>query len=144
MNSFLKKIFGKFEKYINRETISYLIFGVTTTIVNYVVYYGLRFFDVNYLAANTVAWIAAVTVAYVTNKLWVFNSKSWAPSVVVREIALFAAARLISLGAETAFMAFTVEVLHLDDRIMKLVAEVFVVILNYVFSKLVIFKKKES
>lgn len=141
MGKMLKELWSK---YVNRETISYLIFGVLTTIINYVVYYGLRFFGVHYLVANTVAWIAAVAAAYVTNKLWVFESKSWAPAVVAREVVLFAAARVISLGAETAFMALTVEVLHFDDRIMKLVAEVFVVILNYVFSKLIIFKKKES
>ncbi|MBP5291787.1 MAG: GtrA family protein [Lachnospiraceae bacterium] len=139
----INKILTFLEKYINRETISYLFFGVVTTIVNYSSYFGLRFFNVHYLVANTIAWIAAVTTSYVTNKLWVFHSKSWESSVVLREIVLFAGARVLSLGLETIFMALTVELLHFDDRIMKLIAEVFVVIINYIFSKLIIFKKKE-
>lgn len=138
----IKKILTILEKYINRETISYLFFGVVTTIVNYIVYYGLRFFNVHYLAANTIAWVAAVTTAYVTNKLWVFQSKSWESSVVLREIALFAGARIVSLGIETVIMVLTVELLHFDDRIMKIVAQVIVVIVNYIFSKLIIFKKE--
>lgn len=138
----MNKILTILEKYINRETISYLFFGVVTTIVNYIVYYGLRFFNVHYLAANTIAWVAAVTTAYVTNKLWVFQSKSWESSVVLREIALFAGARIVSLGIETVIMVLTVELLHFDDRIMKIVAQVIVVIVNYIFSKLIIFKKE--
>jgi putative flippase GtrA len=138
----INKILTILEKYINRETISYLFFGVVTTIVNYIVYYGLRFFNVHYLAANTIAWVAAVTTAYVTNKLWVFQSKSWESSVVLREIALFAGARIVSLGIETVIMVLTVELLHFDDRIMKIVAQVIVVIVNYIFSKLIIFKKE--
>jgi putative flippase GtrA len=138
----INKILTILEKYINRETISYLFFGVVSTIVNYIVYYGLRFFNVHYLAANTIAWVAAVTTAYVTNKLWVFQSKSWESSVVLREIALFAGARIVSLGIETVIMVLTVELLHFDDRIMKIVAQVIVVIVNYIFSKLIIFKKE--
>jgi putative flippase GtrA len=138
----INKILTILEKYINRETISYLFFGVVTTIVNYIVYYGLRFFNVHYLAANTIAWVAAVTTAYVSNKLWVFQSKSWESSVVFREIALFAGARIVSLGIETVIMVLTVELLHFDDRIMKIVAQVIVVIVNYIFSKLIIFKKE--
>lgn len=146
LNNYKRRInmlFKLLEKYINRETISYLFFGVVTTIVNYSCYLSLRFFNVHYVVANTIAWIAAVTTSYITNKLWVFHSKSWESSVILREIVLFAGARVISLGLETVFMVLMVELLHFDDRIMKIIAEFFVVIINYVFSKLIIFRKKE-
>lgn len=143
LDSLANLIRGLWKKLVTRETVLYVVFGVVTTIINFVVYYILRHLGVNYLVANTIAWIAAVSAAYVTNKLWVFNSRSWAFPVVFREVILFAAARLLSLAAETAFMALTVELLHANDRVMKIIAEIFVVILNYIFSKLVIFRKKE-
>ena len=121
------------KKLFNRETILYVVFGVLTTAVNYAVYYFCRFLDVDYRIANVIAWIFAV--------LFVFESKSWKPAVALRELALFAGARIFSLLIEEGFLLFTVEVLHGNDRIMKLIAAVFVVIINYFFSKFFIFKK---
>ena len=129
------------KKLFNRETILYVVFGVLTTAVNYAAYYFCRFLDVDYRIANVIAWIFAVIFAFITNKLFVFESKSWKPAVALRELALFAGARIFSLLIEEGFLLFTVEVLHGNDRIMKLIAAVFVVIINYFFSKFFIFKK---
>ena len=133
----MKKFLGRF---LNRETISYLIFGVLTTVVNYIVYYGLRHFDINYMIANGVAWVAAVLFAYFTNKHYVFNSHDYSLKVLLPEMGRFAAGRLITLALEQAFLFVTVELLGGSDRLMKLLVSVAVVILNYIFSKLFIFK----
>jgi len=129
---------------VNRETILYLFFGIVTTLINYAVYYPCRWIGIDYRIANILAWIVAVAAAYITNKIFVFESKSYAPQVLFREIATFTAARVFSLVCEMAFLMLTVEVLHANDLIMKLIAAVFVVILNYIFSKLFIFKKENS
>ncbi|WP_434310976.1 GtrA family protein [Hominifimenecus sp. rT4P-3] len=131
----------KIRKLLNPETISYLIFGVLTTLVNYVVYYPCRFIGLPYWLANVIAWIFAVAFAFVTNKLIVFKSKSFDSKVLIKEIFLFAGARIFSLVCETLFLVFTVEVLHFSDLIMKLIAAVFVVAINYIFSKRIIFHK---
>ena len=112
--------------------------------VNYIVYYLCRFFGIHYQICNVLAWIVAVTVAYFTNKIYVFESRSFSPAVLVREIILFAGARIFSLVCEMGFMWLTVDLMGGDDRIMKLIAAVFVVIINYVFSKLFIFKSNSN
>lgn len=132
----------KIRKLLTPETVSYLVFGVLTTLVNYLVYYPCRFLGMPYGLANVVAWVFAVAFAFVTNKWIVFQSKSCGARVLFREILMFAGARLFSLACETGFLVFTVEVMCLSDLLMKLVAAVFVVILNYIFSKLFIFKKE--
>ena len=130
------------KKLFNRETVSYLIFGVLTTVVNYLVYYGLRHFEINYMIANAAAWVAAVLFAYFTNKHFVFESHDYSPRVMLPEMGRFAAGRLITLLMEQAFLYVTVDLLGGDDRIMKLIISVAVVIVNYVLSKLFIFKNK--
>ena len=137
MKSFFSRIF-------NKETILYIVFGVVTTLVNYAVYYPLVWAGLNFKYANIIAWVAAVIAAYITNKLFVFESKSWDVSVVLREIGLFALARLLSLAIEEGFLILTVDVFGASELLMKIVASVFVIIVNYIFSKLVIFKKKDT
>ena len=121
----MKKIQNLFHRFLNKETILYLVFGVVTTVVNYIVYYLCRFFGIHY-------------------QIYVFESRSFSPAVLVREIILFAGARIFSLVCEMGFMWLTVDLMGGDDRIMKLIAAVFVVIINYVFSKLFIFKSNSN
>lgn len=128
------------QKFLNKETISYLIFGVLTTIVNIVV------FDVcniimDYKLANLIAWVLSVIFAYITNKLFVFQSKSFAPGVLAKEVSTFVFARVVSLAVDMAFMIIAIEYLHMIQLLAKIISNVFVVVINYVFSKLVIFKK---
>ena len=129
------------KKYLNRETVLYLLFGVMTTIINFVVYRLCRMAGIVFWLSNIIAWVAAVAAAFVTNKLWAFESKSWAPEIVWRELGLFVSARLLSLGVEEGFLLLTVGLLHAPDMPMKVIAAVFVVIINYIFSKFIIFRK---
>ena len=130
----MKNLINKLiEKFFSREVISYLIFGVLTTVVNFVFY----------ITSNVIAWVFAVVFAYITNKLFVFESKSWEPALVFKEVISFGAARIISLLFETGFLALTVEIIGVPELIAKVIAAVFVVIINYVASKLFIFKKKK-
>jgi|SRR3712207_1813183 len=130
-----------FKKY--KSVISYLFFGVLTTLVNIVTYNTLYYkFDVSNVKSNIVAWIFAVLFAYITNKLYVFNSRSWSPSYLFREIFLFFSARFITGLIDTAIMYIAVDLMGQEAFIWKLLTNVIVVVLNYVASKFLIFKNK--
>lgn len=125
----------------NKEILGYLIFGVLTTVVNYVAYFvATKLFGINYLVANVIAWFISVVFAYVTNKFWVFENKSVEIKALVKEIFLFVSARVMSGGIETLFLFVFVSLLGFDDGVIKIIASVFVVIFNYFFSKFIIFK----
>ncbi len=146
----IKKLFNQY-----RELISYIFFGALTTVVSLV---SFRIFDIIlgeklYLLTNIISWIFAVVFAYITNKLWVFESKSWKSRVVIKELIGFFGARILSLAIEEAGLWLMIDLLNMGDigidifslningnLIAKLIMQVVVVILNYVFSKLVIFK----
>lgn len=145
-------------KKINRELISYLIFGVLTTLVSIVSFEvaNLILGQELYLVSNIISWVIAVAFAFVTNKLWVFESKSWAVSVIKPEIITFVAARLFSLLLEGVGLYLLIDVLSLGafsavvfgftltgTLISKLIMQVIVVIANYIFSKFIIFNKKD-
>lgn len=128
-------------KFINKETISYLVFGVLTTLVDAIVFFiGNKIFNIEYILATIIAWVLAVLFAYVTNKIWVFNSKNMEKDVLIKEAIAFFIARGISLAFTIVWMVFTVEVISLDEFISKVLANIFVVIMNYFFSKIFIFK----
>ena len=141
----MKNLINKLiEKFFTREVISYLVFGVLTTLVNFVFYWLFtEVLGIYYLTSNVIAWIFAVIFAYITNKLFVFESKSWELPIVVKEVLSFGAARILSLLFETGFLTLTVEIFKFPKLIAKIIAAVFVVIINYVASKLFIFKKKK-
>lgn len=123
----------------------YLIFGVLTTLVDFAVYFPLaNFFHVHYLIANTLAWIAAVLFAFVTNKLWVFESRSFAPKIVLKELVMFAGGRIVSLFVQQILLYITVDLAHINKNISKLAVSVIVIILNYVLSKLLVFRSKKN
>ena len=140
----LPKSLEKYQKYINEETISYLFWGVMTTILNIacfnICYYALH---LSTTVSNVTAWIVAVIFAFFVNKIFVFRSKEWGLKNLSYEFWTFIAGRLLSLGFETAFMYLTVDVLHFEAFIMKLFASVVVMIMNYITSKLFSFKKKK-
>ncbi len=152
----MKKIKELILKY--KELIIYVIFGGLTTVVNLVVFTvsGMALGDERYLISNVIAWFAAVIFAYITNKLWVFESKSWDVKVLLKEIPSFFAARVLSLAIEEVGLFVFVDLLSFKDISLKILSfeiggeliakatlAVVVVVLNYVFSKLVIFKKKK-
>lgn len=148
----------KLKKLVNRETVLYLIFGVATTIVNYIVFwltYDLAFGKDQSLLANTIAFVAAVVFAFVVNKMYVFESRSWAMDVLKKEVPGFLASRIGSFLIEEAGLFVCEKILRLNGVILlsmagieldgitvaKLGLSVIVVLLNYVFCKLFVFKK---
>jgi len=133
----IKKLLIKYQ-----DIISYLFFGVLTTVVNYLVYlpcYNLL--GISGSVSNVIAWVFAVAFAYLTNKPFVFKSNDWSKQTVIPELSKFIGSRVFSGVLETAIIFVTVDVLAFDGVIMKLVTSVLVVIVNYVASKLVVFKK---
>ncbi|MBQ2963664.1 MAG: GtrA family protein [Clostridia bacterium] len=152
------------KKLINKETITYIIFGVGSTVVNLGVFKlcDLFFTSVTQtdlvLLTNFIAWVAAVIFAFVTNKIWVFESKSWRSDVLKKEIPSFVGARVFSLGVEELGLLIFLKWLNfgrfswnvfglftLDGKMLvKIGLAVIVVIMNYVFSKFIIFKNKEK
>lgn len=143
MEEQFKKIKELYLKY--KEVINYLIFGVLTTVVSLVSYYVcvLTFLDPNnpvqLQIANIISWILAVAFAYVTNRKYVFESKS---KNKVGEASKFVLARLTTLVIDMLIMWLGVTVLHQNDKIIKLISQVVIVISNYVLSKLFVFKKE--
>lgn len=139
-----------------KELITYGIFGVLTTVVNFATF---KLSDVIlgqklYLVSNIIAWVVCVIFAYVTNKLWVFESKSLKPDVVMKELVSFFAARGFSFIIEEGGLFLLVDIVGFSDytlqlfgfsisgtMISKMIVGVVVVVINYFFSKLVIFKK---
>ena len=150
MKKFLSKL-------INAETILYLVFGVLTTALNLAVFWLMNktVGEETALLNNAVAFVVAVAFAYVTNKLFVFESKSWDGRTLAKEIPSFVGARLFSFGLEEFLLWLSIDVLQVSRysvtllgisigglMIAKLLISVIVVILNYIFSKFFIFKKK--
>ena len=160
----MEKIKSIIKKLVNKETVTYLVFGVLTTIVNFAVFKAV---DVVFTAAtdtdltlvtNAIAWVAAVVFAYVTNKLFVFESKSWKGDVLKKEIPSFVGARLLSLGIEELGLLVFITWLGFDSYVLEILPgfsiggkmlvkiglAVIVVVVNYVLSKFIIFSKKEK
>lgn len=136
----MKRIRTLIEKYWG--ILSYLFFGVLTTVVNYIVYlpcYNLL--GISAAVSNVVAWAVAVAFAYLTNKPFVFKSNDWSAKAVIPELTKFVGSRIASGGLETLIIFVTVDLLTWNGNVMKLVTSVLVVIINYVASKLLVFKK---
>ena len=138
----MKKIISLYKKY--EEIINYLIVGGLTTLVSLVTYYicVLTVFNpkdaLELQIANIISWVISVSFAYITNRVFVFKSKS---KKLLKEISSFVSARVITLVLDMFIMFIMVTTLGLNDKISKLVVQVVVIILNYVFSKLFVFKK---
>jgi len=122
-----------------KEIIMYLIFGTLTTAVNIVVYYLFsNIIHINYLFSNAVAWFLSVLFAYVTNRKYVFDSKN---NQIIKEAISFFGSRLATGIMDMVLMWFLVNFNIVNDVVAKVVVNVIVVILNYILSKLVVFKK---
>ena len=126
----------------NRETISYVIFGVLTTLVNLITY-GIFFntLGVYNLVSNAIAWVAAVIFAYAVIKVFVFQSLSYTLQQTAREFGLFIAARLFSFAVDELGMWLLVDLLHANGGLSKIFMNIIVMIMNYFFSKWFIFTK---
>lgn len=135
------------------EFLVYLFFGFLTTVVNYAVYIWMLqvLGDDAVLIANAIAFIVSVIFAYVTNKPFVFASKSWKWSVVAKELTAFMGSRIATFLLEEGGLFICQDILHMGDMrifgmggliVAKVALSVVVAILNYVLSKFLVFKKK--
>lgn len=132
---------GLWKKY--KEMILYVFFGGLTTLVNILVYFVMaRMIGIHYAISTTAAWVLSVAFAYVTNRLFVFESKAAGLWPVAKEALLFFGFRLLSYFVDLGIMILLIDHWGVNDMVTKVIANVVVIILNYVFSKLIIFRKK--
>ncbi len=128
-----------FNKY--REALLYLFFGGCTTLVNIVAFYIIRKFGVSTYITNIIAWFLSVVFAFITNKLFVFESKNTSFKDSFKECFSFFLFRVISLVFDMGIMYLLIDLLNINEMVSKVFSNIFVIIINYVFSKLFIFKK---
>lgn len=129
------------EKY--KSIILYLIFGCLTTLVNIIVYWCCaHILSMSTILSNVFAWLLAVLFAYITNRRWVFESKKIKITEIMQEMAVFFGCRLATGIFDIVFMYIFVDIIHLNDLIIKVISNVIVIVLNYIASKMVIFKKR--
>lgn len=122
----------------HREALLYLFFGGLTTLVSWGSFYLFCYpLGWNELLANALSWVAAVLFAFFTNRTWVFTARGG----VGREILLFFAARLATLGIEEALLFSFVTLLGFEAMAVKIIGNLLVLVLNYVFSKWIVFRK---
>ena len=125
---------------LKKELISYLFFGVCTTAVNYIVFFLLKH-SMDYRIANALAWLASVLFAYVTNKIWVFESHCRGFQAILKEFGTFVGSRVLSGLFDMGFLILAVEWMHMNEWLAKIIDGIVVVVLNYIFSKLLVFRK---
>ena len=129
-----------YKKY--KEIINYLIFGGLTTLVSIGTYaIFTKIFNIDYLVSNVLSWVIAVLFAFITNKLFVFESKSKDKKLISKEITNFFFFRIVSLVLEMVIMYVFVDLLAINDLITKIIAQIIVILANYIFSKVFVFKK---
>ena len=135
-----------------KSVILYIIFGGMTTVIDWTVSFLLYYLwgeaidatPILLHGANVIAWVAAVTFAYVTNRIWVFESKRRGFVPIVCEIAAFAGGRVLTLLLQEVIMGVFCTWLGLNEYLFKLVAAVLVIILNYFISKILVFRKTKG
>ena len=139
----MKKMFSLIKKY--EEVIRYLIVGALTTIVSLLVYYicVFAFLDPNVplelQMANIISWICSVVFAYITNRIFVFKSKS---KNIMKEILGFTSSRVLTLALDMLMMFLMVTLMSWNDKISKIIVQIIIIVLNYLLSKLFVFKKQ--
>lgn len=134
----MKNIASLTEKLFSRRIILYLVFGVLTTLVNILFYiFFVELCQINYLIANILAWFLSVVFAYVTNRIWVFESKN---EKILLEFSLFIGGRIFSGVLDTSLLFIFVSLLNINDIISKIIIGVIVIIVNYLLSRDIVFK----
>ena len=126
-----------------KEPLAYVVFGILTTVVNIAVYYLMSdVMKIHYLLANIIAWICSVLFAFLTNKIWVFESRLWQGKIVLAEMGSFFLARAATGVMDMLLMWMLVDIAAVEEMIAKVAVNVLVIVLNYVASKQWIFRKK--
>lgn len=140
----MEKIKEQYFKY--KEIINYLVFGGLATVVNFVTYFIVaRLIGIDEVLSSGISWFFSVLFAYITNKLFVFESKTDGIKAILIEMGSFFLARIVSgILCDVGTFALMVNVFNINDLFAKVVTQIMVVIVNYVFSKLIIFRKKNK
>lgn len=145
----MNKIKSLFNKY--KDIIMYLFFGGITTVVNWATYtLCVSLLNISVNISNIIAWFMAVVIAFITNKLFVFHSKNFDAKTLIKEISLFFSSRLFSGAVEIFGVPFLIaiglnqSILGIEGMVAKVAISVIVVILNYVLSKIIVFKNKKG
>lgn len=126
-----------------QQPILYLFFGICTTIVNIITYYlSAHILSLSVILSTCLAWLVSVIFSYITNKWWVFESKSLRLKAVIQEFLSFTGCRLFTGACDLLIMLIFVDSLGMDDLFVKIASNILVVVLNYIFSKMIIFKRK--
>lgn len=126
-----------------RELIFYGIFGVGATLINIISFYVFKqMWGMKLITSNILAWTLAFIFAFITNKLWVFESKDWQSETAIKEMISFLITRLTTLVLDTLLLWFMVEYLQVNDLVSKITVNIVVIIVNYVASKFWVFRKK--
>jgi putative flippase GtrA len=150
---FLKKFEPFYKQY--KEMLLYLFFGGCTTVVG-LIFYALPIsflklgtvsfwrikIDLDVQVSNVISWICAVTFAYITNRTWVFEDKAHGAKPIANECAAFFAGRFFTLIVENILLNISTQTLSMGDYLAKIIVSVVTIILNYIISKLFVFKKK--
>lgn len=132
----MKKIIGKY-----KQIIMYLIFGALTTLVNILCFYILDKIGINTYINNTISWLLAVLFAFITNKLFVFESNKKDSKTYFSEGSKFLLSRIFSYFVDMGTIFLLLDIIHLPKMISKIISNIIVVIINYILSKLIVFKK---
>lgn len=137
MKNFLMKCYFRY-----KGPILYIFFGGITTLINIISYYiSYKTLHLSNVTSTILAWIFSVIFAFISNKIWVFESKSWNKNIVTKELVSFVSVRLLTGFLDIAIMYIGVDLLNYNGLLMKIASNLFVLVSNYIGSKLFIFKK---
>ena len=136
----MKKLVDLLVRY--REVVLYVFFGGMTTVIDWCVSFGLYAINVNVHVANTLAWCIAVLFAFVTNRIFVFESKTRGARAVTRELVVFSGGRVVTLLLQELLVFLFFDLIGWNKYAVKILAAIVVIVLNYFISKLLVFRKK--
>ena len=144
MNLPILNIFNPFYKK-HKEALLYLFFGGVSFFLNMTMYFAfINIYSMNVLIANMISWIIIVAFCFVTNKIWVFDNKETAAKSLATQLLSFYASRLFTFGAEELILFVFIEKLNYNNLAIKLIAQIIVIISNYILSKLIVFRKENK
>lgn len=144
----MKTLFSKGKVWLEQRKLwdifTYAFFGGLTTLVNIATFIAATHIGMAWWIANFISWVLSVLFAFVTNKLWVFNSHTTSVQALMWELFKFIFARVVSLGIDYGFMFLFISVVGLSEGLAKVLTQFAIVVANYAFSKFIIFKDKPS
>ena len=137
----MSKMIALYNKY--KELLAYCFWGGLTTLINYMIYFGCtKLAGMDYLISNVAAWSVAILFAFIVNKVYVFCADSWDLKSIIYEFGSFTSARVLSGAMETGLLWLFVKECGFRDTVIKIMSGVLVIIINYFFSKMIIFRKR--